>query len=540
MRRRGRQPRAAARSRAGAEAAAALLRRGPHRRRHHRHAGRGVRRRALAADLHAVPPGAPGDPGALHRERHDARHEPAGGAEVLPLPLSAGPHRRRVADRHRRPSRGERVRRAVPAPARGPRGVPPSGRAVRVRPGRVPEVPRRRSDRGRGSPARHPRVPDRLRRARRNGRQRARTRGDRAIGPDPGVHLRGHLRCRHRGADRVREPGGLRDAGVRLRGAARPALPPADPPPPARRQRVPDEPVSDVRRLPPRQGEPRRRRAPVAQGRLRPAGRVRRHAHAHGRGRRRRRDQLHGHHGAQGRRGAAESRQLPLRHGPGADELRLLARGLQRSGPLLPVRARGPDRRGGDQARRPLPPAGRVVLAPDRGQPRDRAARRGTVPGRHRRDVPELRRDLRLQAPVRRAHRLAPCIRLAGARRGRQGAVHVRRLSGHHGSQADGDRAAPGEGGRRGGDTGQVQLPREHEPRDPHPDERHHRPVAPRPEDAAQRQAAGLRRQDPQRRDVAPGHHQRHPRLLEDRGREAQTSRRSPSGSTRSSRASPR
>ena len=40
-------------------------------------------------------------------------------------------------------------------------------------------------------------------------------------------------------------------------------------------------------------------------------------------------------------------------------------------------------------------------------------------------------------------------------------------------------------------------------------------------QDEPDRQAARLRRQDPQRRDVAPGRHQRHPRLLEDRGRQA-------------------
>ena len=35
--------------------------------------------------------------------------------------------------------------------------------------------------------------------------------------------------------------------------------------------------------------------------------------------------------------------------------------------------------------------------------------------------------------------------------------------------------AAPGEGGGRGGEPRQERVPRQHEPRDPHADERHHR-----------------------------------------------------------------
>ena len=83
------------------------------------------------------------------------------------------------------------------------------------------------------------------------------------------------------------------------------------------------------------------------------------------------------------------------------------------------------------------------------------------------------------------------------------------------------DGAARRQGERRGGHQGEVRFPRQHEPRDPHADERHHRPLAPRPQDAAQRQAARLRQQGPQRRHVAAGRHQRHPRFLEDRGRQA-------------------
>ena len=60
----------------------------------------------------------------------------------------------------------------------------------------------------------------------------------------------------------------------------------------------------------------------------------------------------------------------------------------------------------------------------------------------------------------------------------------------------------------RGRHQDEEHVPREHEPRDPHADERHHRPLAPRPQDAAQSQAARLREQGPQRRHVAARHHQ--------------------------------
>ena len=73
----------------------------------------------------------------------------------------------------------------------------------------------------------------------------------------------------------------------------------------------------------------------------------------------------------------------------------------------------------------------------------------------------------------------------------------------------------------RGSHRDEVHVPREHEPRNPHADERDHRPLASRPQDPAVAQAARLRRQGPQRRHVAAGDHQRHPRLLQDRGRQA-------------------
>ena len=67
----------------------------------------------------------------------------------------------------------------------------------------------------------------------------------------------------------------------------------------------------------------------------------------------------------------------------------------------------------------------------------------------------------------------------------------------------------------------EVDVPREHEPRDPHADERHHRPVASGAQDVALAEAARLREQDPQRGHVAARRDQRHPRLFEDRGRPA-------------------
>ena len=73
-------------------------------------------------------------------------------------------------------------------------------------------------------------------------------------------------------------------------------------------------------------------------------------------------------------------------------------------------------------------------------------------------------------------------------------------------------------GGRRR-EPGEERLPRRDEPRDPDADERDHRHERPAARHAARRRAARLRRHDPDlgRR---PAHdHQRHPRLLEDRGR---------------------
>jgi hypothetical protein len=66
---------------------------------------------------------------------------------------------------------------------------------------------------------------------------------------------------------------------------------------------------------------------------------------------------------------------------------------------------------------------------------------------------------------------------------------------------------------------GQERLPGHHEPRDPHADERRDRHERAAAGHAARRRAARLRQHHPRQRRRAADHHQRHPRLLEDRGR---------------------
>ena len=132
-------------------------------------------------------------------------------------------------------------------------------------------------------------------------------------------------------------------------------------------------------------------------------------------------------------------------------------------------------------------------------------------------------------------------LRATGARDGgrRSGPPRpgLQRDDGHHPRPRTGAAAPPGKaredgaaahrrapGGPRfrgGGQRGQEPVPGQHEPRDPHPDERHHRPVQPGPARPAAAARARLRAEGAGRRPLAAGHHQRHPRLLEDRGRQA-------------------
>ncbi len=74
-------------------------------------------------------------------------------------------------------------------------------------------------------------------------------------------------------------------------------------------------------------------------------------------------------------------------------------------------------------------------------------------------------------------------------------------------------------GRRRGRQRGQERLPGDHEPRDPHPHECRHRHERAAARHRARRRAAGLRLDHPRLGRCAADHHQRHPRLLEDRGR---------------------
>ena len=80
-------------------------------------------------------------------------------------------------------------------------------------------------------------------------------------------------------------------------------------------------------------------------------------------------------------------------------------------------------------------------------------------------------------------------------------------------------RDAGGARRRRGRQRGQERVPGDHEPRDPHADERGHRHERPAARHAARRRAARLRRDHPRLGRRAADDHQRHPRLLEDRGR---------------------
>ena len=71
--------------------------------------------------------------------------------------------------------------------------------------------------------------------------------------------------------------------------------------------------------------------------------------------------------------------------------------------------------------------------------------------------------------------------------------------------------------GRR--ERGEEHVPGLDEPRDPHADERDHRHERPARRHGARRGAARFRRDDPDLGRIAADDHQRHPRLLEDRGR---------------------
>ena len=98
-------------------------------------------------------------------------------------------------------------------------------------------------------------------------------------------------------------------------------------------------------------------------------------------------------------------------------------------------------------------------------------------------------------------------------------------------AESAGRRAHAGPGARQGSgggrDARQVGVPRQHESRDPHADERRDRHDRAGAGHEARPGAARVRRDDPRQRVLAPAHHQRHPRLLEDRSRQARPGARS-------------
>ncbi len=72
---------------------------------------------------------------------------------------------------------------------------------------------------------------------------------------------------------------------------------------------------------------------------------------------------------------------------------------------------------------------------------------------------------------------------------------------------------------RRAGDGGQGRVPGEHEPRDPHADERDHGHDGPRAPHQAHASTAGLHQHGQRVRRGAADDHRRHPRRVEDRSR---------------------
>ena len=106
-------------------------------------------------------------------------------------------------------------------------------------------------------------------------------------------------------------------------------------------------------------------------------------------------------------------------------------------------------------------------------------------------------------------------------RRGRDPvALHDRRERGRrHPERAAVPGGRGGARGRRAGERRQERVPRGDQPRDPDADERDHRDERPAAGDRPRRRAAGLRLDRREQRRGAAVDHQRHPRLLQDRGR---------------------
>ncbi|MEI9997880.1 MAG: PAS domain S-box protein [Verrucomicrobiota bacterium] len=92
---------------------------------------------------------------------------------------------------------------------------------------------------------------------------------------------------------------------------------------------------------------------------------------------------------------------------------------------------------------------------------------------------------------------------------------------GHHRAPARPHRAAGRHGAGRVEQPAQERVPGQHEPRNPHADERRHRHDRPAADDRPDPRAAGVRAHRAHQRRVAPRRHQRHSRLLQDRGGQA-------------------
>ena len=169
-------------------------------------------------------------------------------------------------------------------------------------------------------------------------------------------------------------------------------------------------------------------------------------------------------------------------------------------------------RRGADGARLPHPPHARrssTTTSPRRPSPSSASpSSRLVVP-------PVAGADRRADRPRRAAHPAGHRHHdPAGA------GVHPHRPPAALGARGEARaRRDPRRGA--GGLPREVGVPRHDEPRDPHAHERRHRPDRPAAEHRARRPPAPVRRGRARRRRRAADDHQRHPRLLEGRGRQA-------------------
>ena len=149
------------------------------------------------------------------------------------------------------------------------------------------------------------------------------------------------------------------------------------------------------------------------------------------------------------------------------------------------------------------------TIAPPRSRPCRRCSPAAQV-DRFREPVPREGRIVQVAAVD------VGAVSRAGTRLRRRARRH-RSQGGGRTPDAAGAGARSGARARRAGDRGQGRVPGQHEPRDPHADERHHRHDRPGAADEADAAAARVPADDARVRRVAADDHQRHPRLLEDR-----------------------